>query len=182
MWDSGRPPRPLFFQNSHIFPFFWGGASLRQTEWKLKTKSIFFQVQFKYCNSFKLSVLTFYIFCHLDVSDWLVILPDATGMFLIYPGSVLSWFLSLLSLYLPRLSAASMVQTSWPLGSSNGDAGLFTSSAQPVLGLLQCLVTQYSQPLACNLDCVASSQSLHCLALLWYQRRNCCKTECRCAV
>ena len=107
---------------------------------KAENEEYLLQVQFKYCNSFKLSVLTFYIFCHLDVSDWLVILPDATGMFLIYPGSVLSWFLSLLSLYLPRLSAASMVQTSWPLGSSNGDAGLFTSSAQPVLGLLQCLV------------------------------------------
>merc|ERR1712061_839745 len=24
-WDSGRPP-PLFFQNSHIFPFFLGGS------------------------------------------------------------------------------------------------------------------------------------------------------------
>ena len=105
---------------------------------KAENEKYLLQVQFKY--SYKLSVLTFYIFCHLDVSDWLVILPDATGMFLIYPGSVLSWFLSLLSLYLPRLSAASMVQTSWPLGSSNGDAGLFTSSAQPVLGLLQCLV------------------------------------------
>ena len=23
-WDSGRPPPPLFFQNSHIFPFFLG--------------------------------------------------------------------------------------------------------------------------------------------------------------
>ena len=24
-WDSGRHPPPLFFQNSHIFPFFFGG-------------------------------------------------------------------------------------------------------------------------------------------------------------
>ena len=24
-WDSGRPPPPLFFQNSHIFPFFFVG-------------------------------------------------------------------------------------------------------------------------------------------------------------
>ena len=26
--DSGRPPIPPIYQNSHIFPFFWGGASL----------------------------------------------------------------------------------------------------------------------------------------------------------
>ena len=138
---------------------------------KAENEKYLLQVQFKYCNSFKLSVLTFYIFCHLDVSDWLVILPDATGMFLIYPGSVLSWFLSLLSLYLPRLSAASMVQTSWPLGSSNGDAGLFTSLFCPACARFTAMLgdsspTQYSQPLACNLDYVASSQSFHCLALL----------------
>ena len=28
MWDSGRPPPPLFFQNSHIFPLFFGQRPL----------------------------------------------------------------------------------------------------------------------------------------------------------
>ena len=35
---------------------------------KAENEKYLLQVQFKY--SYKLSVLTFYIFCHLDVSDW----------------------------------------------------------------------------------------------------------------
>ena len=110
------------------------------------------------------------------VSAWLVILPNA-GLSLIYFGP---GYLGFISAWLspPRLSVAGsmVVQTSWPMGTSNGDAGLFT---RPMCSMPSCNMFPDFSPARHRTDTqlrLRSKFTLPCLALPWYQLRKGCKT------